>query len=534
MRADDEKKYLNEVCKIVTEDCGYAMVWIGFAENDDGKTVRPVASAGFDEGYLEQLDITWSDTRRGRGPTGTAIRTGKPSCCMNMLTDPNFSPWREEAVRRGYASSLVLPLLNENKAFGAITIYSKEPEFFNENEVKLLKDIADDLAYGILAIRMQEARKLAEEAVIKERNFCNAIIQTTSGLIIVLDPEGRIELFNHACEKTTGYSYHELKGKPFWDYLLLSEEKDAVKDVFNKIKEGSVTAEVEFENYWVAKDSSKRFIRWANSAIKDAQGKVELVIGTGIDMSDDKINREKIEELNEFLMQKTLDLTSANKDLEAFSYSVSHDLRGPLRSIDGFSKILLEEYGPKLDDQARDYVNRVCGSVGRMSQLIDDLLRLSRLSRQEMAMTKSDLSLMVRSIVEDLRLVEPRRMADVAVEPDLTANVDTRLMRIALENLLGNAWKFTSKRERAKIEFGAALREGRRVFFVRDNGAGFKNEYVDRIFAPFQRLHSEKQFPGSGIGLAIVQRIIQRHGGSIWAEGGEDKGAVFYFTVEKQ
>jgi light-regulated signal transduction histidine kinase (bacteriophytochrome) len=205
-----------------------------------------------------------------------------------------------------------------------------------------------------------------------------------------------------------------------------------------------------------------------------------------------------------------------------------------LRSIDGFSKILLEEYGPTLDDQAKDYVNRVCASVERMSQLIDDLLRLSRLSRQEMTVTKSDLSLMVRSIIEDLRLVEPRRIADVAVEPDLTAKVDARLMRIALENLLGNAWKFTSKRERAKIEFGAAMREGQRVFFVRDNGAGFKNEYVDRIFAPFQRLHSEKQFPGTGIGLAIVQRIIQRHGGRIWAEGGEDKGAVFYFTVEKQ
>jgi PAS domain S-box-containing protein len=350
----------------------------------------------------------------------------------------------------------------------------------------------------------------------------------------VLDPEGRIELFNHACEKATGYSYHELKGKPFWDYLLLPEEKDIVKDVFNKIKNGSVTAEMEFENYWVAKDSSKRFIRWANSALKDAQGKVELVIGTGIDLSDDKINREKIEELNTFLMQKTLDLSSANKELEAFSYSVSHDLRGPLRSIDGFSKLLLEEYGPMLDDQAKDYVNRVCTSVGRMSQLIDDLLRLSRISRQEIVLTKTDLSHMVCAITEDLRAIEPRRLSDIIVGPGLLADVDARLMRIALENLLGNAWKFTSKRERARIEFGAAMHEGKPVFFVRDNGAGFKNEYVNRIFAPFQRLHSEKQFPGSGIGLAIVQRIIQRHGGRIWAEGGEDKGAVFYFTVEKQ
>jgi PAS domain S-box-containing protein len=531
MRADDENIYLNEVCEIITEGCGYAMVWIGYAENDDGKTVRPMASAGFDEGYLQQLDITWSDTERGRGPTGTAIRTGKYSRCLNMRMDPNFAPWREEALCRGYASSLVLPLLNGNKAFGAITIYSKEPEAFAEDEVKLLSDIADDLAYGILAIRMQEARILAEETVIRERNFCNAIIQTTSGLIIVLDPEGRIELFNHACEKATGYSYHELKGKPFWDYLLLSEEKDAVKDVFNKIKDGRVNAEMEYENYWVAKDSSKRFIRWANSALKDARGKVELVIGTGIDMSDDKINREKIEELNSFLMKKTTDLLAANKELESFSYSVSHDLRGPLRSIDGFTKILWEEYGPSLDDQAKDYIGRVCASVGKMSNLIDDLLRLSRISRQEMKLTNTDLSALADAVLSDVRAADPSRAVELVVQPGLTAQTDPGLIRIALENLLGNAWKFTGKRERAKIEFGATAPDGQAVFFIRDNGAGFKVEYVNRMFTPFQRLHSEKEFPGTGIGLAITQRIIQRHGGRIWAEGSVGEGAVFYFTL---
>jgi light-regulated signal transduction histidine kinase (bacteriophytochrome) len=230
-------------------------------------------------------------------------------------------------------------------------------------------------------------------------------------------------------------------------------------------------------------------------------------------------------------MEKTTDLIASNKELEAFSYSVSHDLRGPLRSIDGFSKILLEEYGPSLGDQAKDYIGRVCASVGRMSQLIDDLLRLSRISRQEIKLTNTDLSALAGAVMADVRAADPNRAVELVVQPGLAAQTDPGLIRIALENLLGNAWKFTGKRERAKIEFGATAPDGQAVFFIRDNGAGFKVEYVNRMFTPFQRLHSEKEFPGTGIGLAITQRIIQRHGGRIWAEGSVGEGAVFYFTL---
>jgi PAS domain S-box-containing protein len=531
MRAMDEKQYLKEVCKIITEDCGHMMVWIGYAENDDSKTVTPVASAGFEEGYLEHLDITWADTQRGRGPTGTAIRTGKPSGCRNMLTDPDFLPWREEAIKRGYASSQVLPLLNENRAFGAMTIYSREPESFTNDETALLTDLADDLAYGILTIRSQKARALAEETVRKERNFSNAVIQTTGGLIIGMDPEGRIQLFNHACEKTTGFTFDELKGKPFWDYLLLPEEMDAVKEVFKRIKDGKITAEMEFENYWKTKNNSRRFIRWTNSAIKDANGNVELIIGTGIDMTEDKENRARIEELNTFLMQRTTELMTANKELETFSYSVSHDLRSPLRAMKGFSSVLLEDYSDKLDAEGQDFLKRIKNSADKMSGLIDDMLSLAKISRDEMNPKEIDLSAAAESIVSELRQGDKERKVETLIASGLKTRGDARLMLIALSNLIGNAWKYSSRTSNAVIEFGSLEKNEETVFFVRDNGAGFDMAHAKKLFTPFQRLHSDSHFSGTGIGLAIVNKVIQRHGGRVWGEGEIGKGATFYFTL---
>lgn len=531
MRARDEKQYLNEVCGIITEDCGYKMVWVGYAENDDAKTVSPVASAGFDEGFVEQLDVTWDDTERGRGPTGTAIRTGKPAGCRNIFTDPNFKPWREEAIKRGYAASMVFPLLDKNRAFGVINIYSKEPESFLDDEVLLLMELSDDLSYGILTIRMQNARALAEETVRKERNFSNAVIQTTGGLIVGMDPEGRIQLFNNACEKTTGYTFDELRGEPLWDYLLLPEETDAVKKVFFGIKEGRIEAESEFENYWVAKDKSRRFIRWTNSALKDEAGNVELIIGTGIDITEDKENRARIDELNSFLMQRTTELMSANKELESFSYSISHDLRAPLRAMKGFSTILMEDYSGKLDAEGREFINRIKSGADKMSGLIDDMLRMAKISRDEMDPKEVDLSAVAASIVNELRQGDKERKVETVIADRIKARCDARLITIALSNLLGNAWKYSSKTPNAVIEFGATVNDGERVYFVRDNGAGFDNAHAKKLFTPFQRLHPESQFSGTGIGLAIVNKIIQRHGGRVWGEGRVGKGATFSFTL---
>jgi signal transduction histidine kinase len=225
------------------------------------------------------------------------------------------------------------------------------------------------------------------------------------------------------------------------------------------------------------------------------------------------------------------DLRAANKELEAFSYSVSHDLRTPLRSIDGFSQALLEDYADKLDAAGQDHLHRVRRAAQRMASLIDDMLNLSRVTRCELRHENLDLSALARSIAAELQEAEPGRQVEFAIEGGLTAVGDPQLLRAAMENLLRNSWKYTSGHPAARIEFGGTNEKGQRCFFVRDDGAGFDPRYADRLFGAFQRLHTAKEFPGTGVGLATVQRIIHRHGGEIWAEGAVEKGATFYFTL---
>lgn len=227
----------------------------------------------------------------------------------------------------------------------------------------------------------------------------------------------------------------------------------------------------------------------------------------------------------------TMELEVANKELEAFSYSVSHDLRAPLRSIEGFSEFLLEDYADKLDAQGKDYLQRVCEATERMSELIDDLLSLSRVTRMEMRRETVDLSVLVQSIADNLQHTTFVRQVEFVIAEGLIVNGDRRLLRIVLENLLGNAWKFTGKLPQARIEIGVTQDEGQQAYFVLDNGAGFDMAYADKLFGAFQRLHSMTEFPGTGIGLATVQRIIHRHGGRVWAKGAIGQGAAFYFTL---
>jgi light-regulated signal transduction histidine kinase (bacteriophytochrome) len=225
-------------------------------------------------------------------------------------------------------------------------------------------------------------------------------------------------------------------------------------------------------------------------------------------------------------------MMASNKELEAFSYSVSHDLRAPLRGIDGFSMALLEGYADRLDEQGKDYLRRVRSATQRMGTLIDDLLNLSRMTRAELQRRPVDLSALTLTVATELKMMQPERAVEFVITPGLEATADARLMRVVLENLLGNAWKFTSSHRSAKIEVGKAQHNGTPAFFVRDDGVGFDPAHADRLFGAFQRLHSTSEFPGTGVGLATVQRIVQRHGGQIWAQGAIEKGATFYFTLD--
>ena len=229
--------------------------------------------------------------------------------------------------------------------------------------------------------------------------------------------------------------------------------------------------------------------------------------------------------------ERTAQLNAANKELDAFAYSVSHDLRAPLRGIDGFSLALLEDFGDKLDDTGKDYLNRVRNGCVRMGLLIDDMLKMSRLTRSDINRKTLDMSLMARKSIENLMLSEPDRKVEVDIQDGISGVGDATLIQTVLDNLLGNAWKFTEKKEMANISFGIVSGSEHITYFIADNGAGFNMDYAEKLFTAFQRLHSPGEFQGTGIGLASVQRIIHRHGGKIWAEGEEDKGATFYFTL---
>jgi light-regulated signal transduction histidine kinase (bacteriophytochrome) len=224
------------------------------------------------------------------------------------------------------------------------------------------------------------------------------------------------------------------------------------------------------------------------------------------------------------------ELERTNRELDAFSYSVSHDLRAPLRAIDGFSRMLEKDCGEGLSEDCRHYVTRIRAGVARMSELIEDLLALARMSRATLTRHPVDISGIARKVASELEARPGSRAVDVRIEEGLSADADARLVTVVLENLIGNAWKFTGKQDQPRIEVGG-LASGR-AFFVRDNGAGFDMAYAYRLFGPFQRLHSEAEFEGTGIGLATVQRIVRRHGGRIWAEGEPGKGATFHFTLE--
>ena len=260
--------------------------------------------------------------------------------------------------------------------------------------------------------------------------------------------------------------------------------------------------------------------------LRDDSGKIYAFLHTSNDIPDLAATKEA-------LSQRTLQLEAANKELESFSYSVSHDLQAPLRIISGFSQVLWENYQPDLDDRGKHYLQRIQANSEKMSDLIDALLQLSRVTRSQMKLVEVNLTKIAQNIIEELQQEERDRQVEFVTKENLIATGDPQLLVIVMDNLLKNAWKYTSKRSQAKIEFNAMTSEDNKLtFYVRDNGAGFNLEYADKLFTAFKRLHSRDEFPGTGIGLATVKRIIYRHGGTVWADGECDRGATIYFSLE--
>jgi PAS domain S-box-containing protein len=347
--------------------------------------------------------------------------------------------------------------------------------------------------------------------------------------VFLLDGDGNVSASNAGAEHSTGWRADEIVGQSF-SVLFAPDDRAHGKpqrDLAEALQKGAARG----EERRLRKDGSEYLAEVTLTAVHDRAGALVGFVAVARDLSERAGDDVAIAKLNAELEQRIAELAAANSELEAFSYSVSHDLRGPLRAIDGFSKILLEDYRERLDSQGQHYLARVRAGSQRMGHLIDDLLSMARVTRAEMRRTSVDLAQIAREVVEELRRRDPTRRVDVVIVATAPTSGDPRLLRAALENLLGNAWKFTSKTAAARIELGVQPRAGSRAFYVRDNGAGFDMSYAHKLFVPFQRLHEQSEFEGTGIGLATVQRIIMRHGGKLWAESAPGQGATFWFTL---
>ena len=382
---------------------------------------------------------------------------------------------------------------------------------------------------GIDATEEQLAKEGLEAS---EAQFRGVFENATAG-IVLSSTEGTIIAANQYTCDLFGYSQAELVGMNA-RHLRHPDDPVAGEEVMRRVLAGEVER-AEVENRFLTRDGDVIWLRTSFSLIETGKGGEPFFLGVLTDVTPHKRAEDALQSLNTELESKvaerTAELTELNSELDSFNHTVSHDLRAPLRTLSGFTRVLLEDYGDALDDTAKDYINRISAAATNVSDLIDGLLVLSNYSRQELKRSKVDLSRIAERAIEGLREEDPQRKVTVKIQPGMQVEGDERLLEVLLYNLLSNAWKYTGYERRPRIEVSSEKADGATLVCVHDNGAGFDQSYVEQAFAPFQRLHPTGEFEGRGIGLATVKRIVRRHGGRIWAESEPGKGSTFMFTL---
>lgn len=387
-------------------------------------------------------------------------------------------------------------------------------------EIKLRRETENELTAAEETLRLSHQRLLLHR-------------EHTPLAVIDWNTNFEIVDWNKAAEEMFGFSIEDVKGHHITKNILPESARKAVDIVWDNLLKAKGGERSSNEN--ITKDGRIIQCEWYNTPLIDQSGKVIGVASLVDDVTDRKRDEEELERtkvhLEELVEERTTALASSNRELESYSYSIAHDLRAPLRSIAGFGQILQDDANDKLNDEEKEHLNRIINAAGRMATLIDEILQLARLSQADLNQKTVNLSEIAERISERLSSAEPESLVDWTIQKNVFVEGDPALLEVVLENYFSNAWKYSANEENRKIEFGAYEDNGNQVVFVKDNGAGFSMKYANKLFVLFQRLHDASEFSGSGVGLASVSRIIHRHGGTVWAEGEEGKGASFFFSL---
>jgi PAS domain S-box-containing protein len=469
----------------------------------------------------------------------TVMSTRRELVVPNALKDPEWD--HNPDIKLGMISYCGLPLTwPSGEVFGTICILDAKENAYARRTRELIERFRDSIQLGLANIYASSLARAqlheATGALSESESLRKRCLDTTQTMMVALDEKGCVSMVNRAGQSLLGYTEAELLGRNWFAMCLPQPEgMDTVYPVFRRIMAGELEGVADYENEVLCRDGRRRLIGWRNSTVRDDDGHVVGTLGSGDDITERKRGEEEIRRLNEDLerrvTERTAQLDATNTELEAFVYSVSHDLRAPLRAVDGFTHVLLEDYASALDAEGQRLCSVISKRAVEMGELIDDLLAFSHVGRTTMQVSTVDMATMAQAVYFEITTPESRERIAFHVGPLPPIVGDPILFHQVWTNLLSNAVKFSSKQERAVIEVDAETRGGEVVYSVRDDGAGFDMQHADKLFGVFQRLHTSEEFEGTGAGLAIVQRIILRHGGRIWAEGEVGNGATFSFAL---
>ena len=489
----------------------------------DGKTLSPRVAAGIaPESFQECVLQAEGDTQ----PSYT-IQRGEPVIVANLRRETRFRP-SQMLLEHGVVSAMSVVIRGRSRPYGVLGVCVGRRRRFGVDDANTLTAIANVLGLAIERAAT-EAQLRASEA---HSRFLASIVEQSEDAILTRDLNDVIMSWNRGAERLYGYSAEYAIGRKARELQLRNLSDRDYERLLARIR---AAHRVRFETRCTTRSGETVYVFGTAGPLYDDAGRHIGEIVVARDVTALRQAREALVQLNNDLerrvAERTAQLEAAYREAEALSYSIAHDLRAPLRAISGYAKILEEELAPILPESAQSYLQRMVSNAVRLGTLIDALLSLQRLSRQPLARSRVRLNEAVEDALSWLRSEQPGREMDILVEDLGEADIDPALMRLVFANLLSNAMKFTRGRHPARIRVGSLMRGDERVYFVQDNGAGFDMRFADKLFGVFQRLHPEAEYEGSGIGLASVYRVIQRHGGRIWAEGEVDRGATFYFTL---